>query len=240
MDRQAAGSPEEAAPGPLGPGPEEDRFAARLRGFGPLGVLALLVVLSGNLLLPPLSALLVLLWARLSRTPWRRIGYVRPRSWPRTLLTGALLGTLLKLLMKAVIMPLLGAPPINPAFQFLVGNAPAALGMLWVVVVVAGWGEETVFRGYLFERLGTLLGTRPWAKVLTVLVVSVFFGLLHLRDQGLAGAEQAAVTGLVFGTIFAVTGRIWMLVFAHAAFDVTAVIIIWAGLERTVAHWIFR
>ena len=58
-----------------------DRFAAGLRGFGPPGILATLVILGGAALTPPLAAVLVLVWARLSRTPWREIGFVRPRSW---------------------------------------------------------------------------------------------------------------------------------------------------------------
>ena len=235
MDPQAARSA-----GGTRPGDGIEPFAAALRGFGPIGLAAIAVVLSGNLLFPPLSALLVLLWVRLSHLPWSAIGYVRPRSWPRTTIAGVGLGIGLKLLMKAVVMPLLGAPPLNAPYQFLVGDTRAALGMLVLVVVVAGWGEETLFRGYLFERLGALLGRRPWARALTVVVVSVFFGLLHLKDQGVPGAEQAFVTGMVFGTIYAATGSLWMPIVAHAAFDVAAVIIIWAGLERSVAHWVFR
>lgn len=46
-------------------------FATALRGFGPLGIFAILVILAGNFLVVPLSAVLVLVRARLSRTPWR-------------------------------------------------------------------------------------------------------------------------------------------------------------------------
>jgi len=45
---------------------------------------------------------------------------------------------------------------------------------------------------------------------------------------------------LVFGTIFAFTGRIWMLIIAHAAFDLTAYAIIYWSLESDVAHLIFK
>jgi hypothetical protein len=79
------------------------------------------------------------------------------------------------------------------------------------------------------------------AKIAIVLLTSVWFGVLHYPVQGLAGAEQATILGLVFGTIFAVTGRIWMLMmFAHAAFDVTAVFIIYRDLEYYVAHLFFK
>ena len=40
----------------------DDGFAARLRGFGPVGLLAILIVLAGNLVVAPLSAVLVLIW----------------------------------------------------------------------------------------------------------------------------------------------------------------------------------
>ena len=68
----------------------------------------------------------------------------------------------------------------------------------------------------------------------------MWFGLLHYPVQGLAGAEQATIVGLVYGTIFAITGRIWMLMFAHAAFDVTAVAMIYWNLESDVAHLVFK
>jgi uncharacterized protein len=142
--------------------------------------------------------------------------------------------------MKAIVMPLLGAEPINPAYHYLVRNTSALPATLFVMIVVAGFGEETVFRGYLFERLGKLFGSGVRAKAFIVLLTAVWFGALHYSDQGLAGAEQAVITGLVFGTIFAITGRIWMLMCAHAAFDVTAVAIIYWNIESKVAHLVFR
>ena len=72
--------------------PSDDDLAARLRGFGPLGILSVLVILAGNLVLAPLSAVLVLVWARYSRTPWREIGYVRPRCWTCGLAIGVAFG----------------------------------------------------------------------------------------------------------------------------------------------------
>jgi uncharacterized protein len=218
----------------------DDRFATALRGFGPLGILAILLILSGNFLLAPLSAILVLVWVGVSRTPWREIGYVRPKSWIGSLAIGIAFGCVFKLLMKAIVMPLLDAPPINPAYHHLAGNTAALPGMILTLIVVAGFGEETVFRGWMFERFAKLLGTAIWVRILIVLVTSAWFGALHYHEQGLAGAEQALIFGLVFGTIFAITGRIFMLMVAHAAFDLTALAIIYWNLETDVAHFIFK
>jgi membrane protease YdiL (CAAX protease family) len=113
---------------------------------------------------------------------------------------------------------------------------PAAI---WAMLV-AGFAEETVFRGFLFERLGKLLGRSSAAKIAIVVITATAFGLAHYRDQGLAGAEQGVIVGLVFGAIFAATGQIFVLMVAHAAFDLTALAIIYWNLEYYVAHLIFK
>ncbi len=78
------------------------------------------------------------------------------------------------------------------------------------------------------------------AKTAIVLITAVLFALVHYPGQGRAGVQQATFTGLVFGATFAITGRIWMLMFAHAAFDLTAVAIIYWNVEADVAHLIFK
>jgi protein-S-isoprenylcysteine O-methyltransferase Ste14/membrane protease YdiL (CAAX protease family) len=223
---------------------DDDRIAAGLRRFGPLGIVAMVViVLSGNAMLGdmiaiPVGGLLVLAWAWRSHTPYRAIGYSRPRSWIATLAAGLLVGIGLKLVMKSVVMPLLGAGPINQAYHFLAGNAAMLPAATWAMLVAA-FGEETVFRGYLFERLGKLFGPGIPARASIVLLTSALFGLAHHADQGIAGVQQAAIIGVVFGTLFAVSGRIWTVLFAHAAFDLTALALIYWNLETVVAHAIF-
>ncbi len=227
-------------PEPVAGRPSSDPLADELRGFGPLGILAILIILAGNLLFQPLSVLLVLAWVRLSHTPWSEIGYVRPRSWIRTAAIGIVFGVAFKLVMKIIVMPLLGAPTTNTAYHYLVGNSAALPGTVYTMIVIAGFGEETVYRGYMFERLKKLLGTGRGATILIVILTAGLFGAAHYHVQGLAGAEQAMITGLVFGTIFAITGRIWLLMFAHAAFDLTAVAIIYWNLESHFAHLVFK
>lgn len=180
------------------------------------------------------------MWVWLSQTPWREIGYVKPRSWLASALVGIVFGSAFKLVLKAIVMPLLAADPINQAYHYLAGNQAAIPVTLYALIIGAGFGEETLFRGYMFERLGKLFGSSIGARTAIVLITSMLFGLAHYPVQGLAGAEQAAITGLVFGTIFAVTGRIWMLMCAHAAFDLTAYAIIYWNLETKVAHIVFK
>ena len=140
----------------------KDRIAAALRGFGPAGFLAILVVFAGNLVVVPLSAILVLLWAQRSGTPLSALGFVRPRSWVRTVFVGISFGIALKFLMKAVVMPLLAADPINQTYHYLVGNQSALPGMFYAIIIGAGFGEETLFPRVPVRTLGRVL--RAWLE----------------------------------------------------------------------------
>lgn len=178
-------------------------------------------------------------WAYATHTPLEELGFVRPRSWVLTVLAGIALGAVFKFVMKAVVMPLLGAPPLNQAYGYLTGNTAALPGAIWTMLVVAGLGEETVFRGFLFQRARTLLGDSNVARAVAVVVSALIFGAAHYWTQGVPGVQQATIFGLVFGAIYVATRRLWLLIIAHAAFDLTALALIYWGLERAVATSIF-
>jgi membrane protease YdiL (CAAX protease family) len=218
----------------------DDDFAARLRGFGPLGILTILIIIAGNFVIAPLSAILVLIWRKISNTPWREIGYVRPRNWIKTIVIGIIFGVALKFVVKAAVMPLFRAPPINQAYQFVTGNSAVIPVMVYTMIIVAGFGEETFYRAWMFERLGKLFGQSVAAKISIVLITTILFASGHYPEQGPPGVEQAFCTGLVFGSIFAITGQIFLLMIAHAAFDLTALWMIYYGLETQIVHLIFK
>ena len=209
---------------------------AALRAFGAATViLTVIIVMTANIVLPymlplPIGALLVVWWINASETSWADINYVIPPSWiaPIVAFVG---GVALKLLLKTIVMPLLGAPAVNPAYHFLAHNN-AQLPLAIVTMCVAGFAEETVFRGYLFERLGSLHVTRA----ATVVITTMLFALAHYSGQGLPGVEQAIITGAVFGTIVATRRSIVEAMCAHAAFDLTALAMIYFDAERAFAH----
>lgn len=222
-----------------------DNFSDELRGFGLVGIVAILLILFtgnffvGNMIVLPVGAILVLIWRWRSRTPWRDIGYAKPGSWSRTVAIGILFGIGLKFLMKALVMPLFGANPVNQAYHFLAGNSAMLPAAIWAMII-AGFSEETVFRGYMFERLKKLAGTKKVTRVLIVIFTSLVFGLGHYSNQGVTGVEQAFIVGLVFGTIVELTGKIWTVMIAHAAFNLTALVMIYWDVETYIAHLIFK
>lgn len=191
-----------------------------------------MILLTGNLA----GAALVLIWAAASGTRWRDLGFVRPPHGAIDLVVALVAGVFFKILMKALVMPLLGFSAINSTYHYLTGNTATLLVTLLWVIAGGGFGEELIWRGFLFERLGAFLGPRAHAKLVIVAVTSILFALAHLWDQGVPGAVQATITGLVFGATYARIRTIWPVMVAHAAFDVAAVLMIYWNLEEPIGR----
>ncbi len=216
-------------------------FRDSLRGLGLAGTVAFLVVLAGALVLMPIAAALILLWAWLSKTPWRDIGLARPQSWVGGAVVGIAIGIGLKFLLKALILPYIGAQAVNHNVLHDMGLRPtAAIGLAAYSIYGGGFAEELVFRGYLFERLGKLLGTTTVATLFILVFTTALFAAAHWQ-LGPFGMAQAVVTGLTFGSLYLATGRkLWVPMFAHAAFDITSVGMIYYGYENQIAHLVFK
>lgn len=88
---------------------------------------------------------------------------------------------------------------------------------LWALAfVLVGLAEEFLFRGYSQYTLARGMGFWPAAVCL-----SLVFGATHLGNpgEGMVGAINVAVTGLVFALALRRTGNLWLAVGWHASFD---------------------
>lgn len=88
---------------------------------------------------------------------------------------------------------------------------------LWALAfALVGLSEEFLFRGYAQYTLARGIGFWPAA-----LCLSLVFGAAHLRNpgEGIVGAANVAVTGLVFAFALRRTGNLWLGVGWHASFD---------------------
>jgi membrane protease YdiL (CAAX protease family) len=217
-----------------------ERIAHSLRGIGPVGIVTFVAIAAASAVFVPLAAALVLAWAWMSRTPLRNIGLVRPMSWLNTLAIGIALGIAAKFLMKALLLPLLGAPAINPIFGDLAANPGRAIFLVFYILIGAAFSEELVFRGYMFERLGGLVGTSLLAQIVVVILSTAFFGALHYQ-QGISGIENASIGGLIAAVVYLINRRrLWTVIVMHAAFDLSSLALIYFHLETLVAHSIFK
>lgn len=97
-----------------------------------------------------------------------------------------------------------------------VNHWSAALAWLPKMIAVALF-EEVVFRGLLFRLLEQSLGS--W---IALGLSSTLFGLAHLANPGatvLTGIMIGAEAGILFGTAFMVTRRLWLCMGIHFAWN---------------------
>jgi membrane protease YdiL (CAAX protease family) len=131
--------------------------------------------------------LLALGWLsmRLRGQRWRDIGLSFPANWRRLLLLGIAAGIAMELLELFATQPLLvaltGKYPDLSDFHDLIGNVRLLLLLVAGSWIIAGVGEEVVWRGYILNRVADLLGRRRVGWTISIGIVSIVFGLAHLR-----------------------------------------------------------
>jgi membrane protease YdiL (CAAX protease family) len=156
----------------------------------------------------------------------------RPESWGRVVLI-ALAAAALRILLGAVVENLaarIWPPIVAPEGAAAIGGSlPVALKWLGIVWTWAAFGEEFGYRGYLLARAADLGRGTTAAYVAGVVYVALLFGLGHIY-KGPTGVVDSAVSGLVLGAAFLVSGRnLWACVLAHGFIDTFGLIALYFG-----------
>jgi membrane protease YdiL (CAAX protease family) len=179
--------------------------------------------------------LLLLGWLslRVRNLRWRDVGLRRYRSGLTTLAIGTTFGILLETFQLIVTQPvlskLLGRQPDLEFFRLVVGNLRMTLLFIVLSWILAGFGEEMVWRGYLMNRVAGVLGSTRRSWIVSLFVVSAVFGLSH-GYQGLTGWVEEGIAGVALGLIYLGTGRnLWVPIIAHGVCDTMDMILIFAG-----------
>jgi membrane protease YdiL (CAAX protease family) len=176
--------------------------------------------------------LLALGWVslRLRGLRWPHVGLSRPPSWGRALLVGAVAGLAMELFATYVTVPLLsrlaGRPPELSDFRPLVGN----VGLLLVAVVanwvLAAFGEELGYRGYVMNRVADLGGGTRAAWALSLGATSALFGWGH-GGQGVTGMVQEGLAGCLLGLLYLASRRNLVVpIVAHGVSNTLAFVLI--------------
>jgi membrane protease YdiL (CAAX protease family) len=152
--------------------------------------------------------------ARLERRPAAAYGLPWRQAFGKSFWQGILLGLVEVSLLVGLIAVFGGY-----SFGMLVlhGSGLLGWGALWAsAFVLVGLSEEFLFRGYAQYAMARGIGFWPAAVCL-----SLAFGASHLRNpgEGMVGAANVAVTGLVFAFALRRTGNLWLAVGWHASFD---------------------
>jgi membrane protease YdiL (CAAX protease family) len=179
--------------------------------------------------------LLLLGWIslRVRRLRWRDVGFTRYRSWPVTIAVGVFLGAALETFQLLVTQPILarlfGRQPDLETFRMLTGNIKMTALFIALSWTLAAFGEELVWRGYLMNRVVDVGGRMPRAWAVSLVLVSVVFGLAH-GYQGLTGWVEEGIAGLALGLMYLRTGHnLSVPIIAHGVCDTIDMVLIFFG-----------
>jgi uncharacterized protein len=179
--------------------------------------------------------LLALGWLsmRLRGQRWRDIGLSFPPNWRRLLLIGIAAGIAMELLELFATQPLLvaltGKYPDLSDFHDLIGNVRLLLLLVAGSWILAGVGEELVWRGYILNRVADLLGRRRLGWAMSIGIVSIVFGLAH-SYQDWTGIIENSIDGALLALLYIACGRNLIApIVAHGVTDTLDSLIIFSG-----------
>jgi len=198
----------------------------------------LLIFLADQLHFVPFSKtpfLLLFGWIslRVRHMRWRDVGLVRFGSPGKTIAIGVGAGFALEAFQLFALGPLLaritGKEPDISVFRPVIGNVKLLAVGIFLAWVLAGFGEEAVYRGYLMNRVADLGHRTRTAWIVSLLSVSVVFGFAHLY-QGATGVIEEGLAGLMLGLIYLGFGRnLTVPILAHGVGDTIDAVLIFLG-----------
>lgn len=151
----------------------------------------------------------------------------------RSIIIGIVLGIALELFATYFTTPLLSSyfksEPNLSGLQEIKGNLLTLLLFTLLSWVLAAFGEEICFRGFLMNRLANLFGNNNIGWILSLVLSSILFGWGH-TEQGITGWIQEGLSGLFLGVIFLRSGKnLTMSIVSHGVSNTLAFILIYLG-----------
>jgi len=185
-------------------------------------------------------AFAILAWLKLRGEPLADYGLFPPASWPAVV--GVAVGTqfamyvymgLINPYVLDALKPWIGSGVHLERFDALKGNSGLYFEILPMVWLSAGFTEEVLFRGFLFNRLLMILGRGPVPFIVAALVQAALFSIGHIY-QGWPGVVQVAM--ISFFLLFAsrvLKSNLWPAILMHGLVDTTALgVLVLKGLIK--------
>ena len=145
---------------------------------------------------------------------WRRVGFTPLREWQAPHLV-------IPLLLILVL------PAVGLSARGVLTTTSLVLSLQVGFLLIDIFMEEVTFRGVILEAL---VGLSPSVRIT---VAAILFGLSHLDNLFLSGADElgvayqifeAALVGILFGAVRLRMNTIWPVMFVHATYDLMLVL----------------
>ncbi len=180
-----------------------------------------------------LGLLALLIGAAVGIWPWSRLC---PSPWRTCLLRNTAIGLFaaIPLGIGLLILDSSRATPFRRIRQIVRRRLlPFFEGAPWshllVISLAAGFGEETLFRGFLQDGFAAGLGA-DWGPGLALLAASLLFGVAHCLTWTYLGL--AFLAGVYFGSLYWWTDCLWTPIVTHAAYDFFALVYLLRSPKR--------
>jgi hypothetical protein len=165
--------------------------------------------------LGPLIVTAIVLLTYLGSVRWierRPVVEFAPRGAVRELLAGLLIGVALFASVMGILWVCGVYHPAGAGTSTGIANGLA-------LAIMSGVFEEILFRGILFRVSSRIVGT--WGALL---FTAAIFGLAHLANKGATFSSGIAImleAGILLGAAYALTGRLWLPIGLHIAWNFT-------------------
>lgn len=164
---------------------------------------------------------------------WRDVGIrIQPRYF-----WGIFSGVALQIAVALIVGPLIRLLAPDAPRQEIVdvaertSGAASRLVFAVLVVLIAPFVEEVVFRGMLLSRL-----RRTMSPMLAVVISAAAFAALHLIDpSALAAVPGLFLIGVALGWMTLRSGDIGLAIFVHAGVNLTGVLVVFLAPETLEA-----
>jgi CAAX protease family protein len=164
---------------------------------------------------------------------WKDVGLTINQSLLKVVAIGLAVGVAMEALelfaTQPVLVRLLNRAPDLHELRPLVGNMKLLILGIVLAWVLAAFGEETVWRGYLLNRGADVLGRSRTAWIVSAILITLLFGLAHF-PQGVTGIIENVIDGAILAGVYFATGRNLIApIIAHGIQDTVDVLLIYAG-----------
>jgi membrane protease YdiL (CAAX protease family) len=170
---------------------------------------------------------------RLRGVRWKDLGLKFDQPFSRLLAIGLVVGIGMEALELFATQPLLtkllNQGPDLRQYKVLIENAKLLILGIVLAWILAAFGEETVYRGYLTNRCAEIFGKSMLAWIASAILVTLLFGFAHFH-QGPTGVIENIIDGGILATVYFATGRnLWAPIIAHGIQDTIDVVLIYSG-----------
>ena len=164
---------------------------------------------------------------------WKDVGLRFDRPLLKLVLIGAAVGVGMEALELLATQPLL-TKLLNRGsdlheMQPLVGNWKILVLAMVLTWILAAFGEEMIWRGYLVNRFADLFGRSTTGWIASATLVTILFGLGHF-PQGPTGVIENIIDGAILAAVYFATNRNLLApIIAHGIQDTIDVVLIYLG-----------